>query len=73
MNHSHTTFYDDQLSHAQAPGPRGSPHDPHALIAGWESVAPLLLTANVDSSFSSLALLHAGQVGLVEPMTSVSN
>ena len=32
---------------------------------------PLLLTANVDNNFSSFALSHAGQVGLVEPMTSV--
>jgi|GEM_PF-3952222 len=72
-NLSLRTHCDAQLSHAQAPGPRGSPHEPHAPIAGCGSPPPLLLTANVDSSFSSLALLHVGQVGLAEPMTRVSN
>src|SRR5581483_9787840 len=61
-NLSLRTHCDAQLSHAQAPGPRGSPHEPHAPIAGCGSPPPLLLTANVDSSFSSLALLHVGQV-----------
>lgn len=48
----------------QAPGPRGSPHDPQGdaegVLSGDE--APFA-TANTDSCFSSSALAHAGQLG----------
>jgi hypothetical protein len=51
----------------QAPGPRGSPHDPQALIGRSQfpdDLAGVLdCAANVDISFCSSAPLHAGHDG----------
>ena len=51
----------------QAPGPRGSPHDPHALIGRSHFPADLAgvldCAANTDISFCSSAPLHEGQAG----------
>ncbi len=48
----------------QAPGPRGSPHDPQLIGRSENDLAGLLdCAANVDISFCSSALLHDGQAG----------
>ena len=51
----------------QAPGPRGSPHDPQALIGRShppDDLAGVLdCAANTDISFCSSAPLHAGHAG----------
>ena len=51
----------------QAPGPRGSPQDPHALIGRSQFPADLAgvldCAAKTDISFCSSAPLHAGQAG----------
>ena len=51
-----------------APGPRGSPHDPQALIGRSQLPADLAgvldCAANVDISFCSSAPLHDGQAGV---------
>src|SRR5258706_2127564 len=51
----------------QDPGPRGSPHDPHAPVdAGNGAGSPfpaLVLTAKTDSSFCRFAPSHDGQLG----------
>ena len=51
----------------QAPGPRGSPHDPHALIGRSQlpdDLAGVLdCAANTDINFCSSAPLHEGHAG----------
>jgi hypothetical protein len=51
----------------QAPGPRGSPQDPHALIGRSQFPADLAgvldCAAKTDISFCSSAPLHEGQAG----------
>ena len=51
----------------QEPGPRGSPHDPQALIGRSQFPADLAgvldCAAKTDISFCSSAPLHAGQAG----------
>ena len=49
----------------QAPGPRGSPHDPQALIGRSENDLAGLLdcAAKTDISFCSSAPLHDGHEG----------
>ena len=49
----------------QAPGPRGSPHEPHALIGRSENDLAGLLdcAANADSRFCSSAPSHDGHAG----------
>ena len=49
----------------QAPGPRGSPHDPQALIGRFANDLAGLLdcAANTDISFCSSALLQDGHDG----------
>ena len=51
----------------QAPGPRGSPQEPHALIGRSQLPADLAgvldCAANTDISFCSSAPLHDGQAG----------
>lgn len=51
----------------QEPGPRGSPHDPQALIGRShppDDLAGVLdCAANTDISFCSSAPLHAGHAG----------
>jgi len=49
----------------QAPGPRGSPHDPQALIGRSENDLAGLLdcAAKTDISFWSSTPLHAGHDG----------
>jgi hypothetical protein len=51
-----------------APGPRGSPHEPHAP-AERAALALLLLaaTANTDSLDCSLALPQCGHAALCDP------
>jgi hypothetical protein len=59
--------------HEQEPGPRGSPHDPHApelLELAQSAFAP---TPNEENCFCSFVALHDGQAGVVEPCTSASN
>ena len=52
----------------QAPGPRGSPHDPQALIGRSHAPADLAgvldCAAKTDISFCSSAPLHDGQEGV---------
>ena len=52
----------------QEPGPRGSPHDPHALIGRSQFPADLAgvldCAANTDISFCSSAPLHDGHEGV---------
>src|SRR5580765_7061270 len=52
----------------QAPGPRGSPHDPHALIGRSHFPADLAgvldCAAKTDISFCSSAPLHEGHDGV---------
>ncbi len=52
----------------QAPGPRGSPHDPHALIGRSHFPADLAgvldCAAKTDISFCSSAPLHDGHDGV---------
>lgn len=63
-----------QLSHAHAPGPRGSPQLPQGPgIASRAALLPLVLTAKVESIFWSFLLLHSGHAGVVDLMTSSSN
>jgi hypothetical protein len=63
-----------QLSHAHAPGPRGSPQLPQGPGAASKEVLSLFaLTAKVDSSLLSFVLLQDGQIGVVEPMMRASN
>ena len=49
----------------QAPGPRGSPHDPQALIGRSENDLAGVLdwAAKTDISFCNSAPLHDGQEG----------
>lgn len=59
----------------QEPGPRGSPHDPHAPTG--ISVAPdaalEVLAANTDCRFSSVVPWHDGHSGVEAPRVSHSN
>lgn len=51
----------------QAPGPRGSPHIPHGDVAAGRAAFDDglgVLTANVDSCFSSAVLAQVGHEGL---------
>jgi hypothetical protein len=50
----------------QAPGPRGSPHEPHGLVvseAKAEPDPPFELTAKTDNCFSRSWPAQAGQAG----------
>jgi len=59
---------------SQAPGPRGSPHDPHAPAGSLAADFPLpVLTAKTEISFSRSLLLHDGQAGFFDPKTIASN
>jgi len=57
----------------QAPGPRGSPQDPHALLededadAAAEDDEPFAATANTESCGASLVEWHLGQVAFALP------
>jgi hypothetical protein len=44
----------------QAPGPRGSPQDPHGPAAGDELAEPFADTANTESCGSSFFVWHFG-------------
>jgi hypothetical protein len=58
---------------SQAPGPRGSPHDPHAPMGSLAADFPLpVLTAKTEISFSRSLLSHDGQEGLAFPKTIFS-
>jgi len=50
----------------QDPGPRGSPHMPHAPVgvADRSDDDPLALTAKTDNCFSSSALAQRGHCGI---------
>ncbi len=49
----------------QEPGPRGSPHRPHAPADGMSNdLSPPPDTANTDSSFCRSSLLHVGHAGV---------
>ncbi len=50
-----------------APGPRGSPHDPHALVAEAEADEPFVDTANTESCGSSLVAWHLGHSAFCLP------
>ena len=58
----------------QEPGPRGSPHAPHAVtgISLIPELCPFTPAANTDSCFSTDVLLHDGQATVVDARTSVS-
>jgi hypothetical protein len=50
-----------------APGPRGSPHVPHAEGAKSAVLPDAVDTANVDNNRVSSVLLHDGQFGSFLP------
>ena len=57
----------------QAPGPLGSPQEPHApgpLDVAQSDEPP---TPKAENCFSSLVALHEGQVGTVDAFTNNSN
>jgi hypothetical protein len=60
-------------SSEQAPGPRGSPQEPHGPAAGALDFDPDPATLKTESCCSSLVLLHAGQAGFCEPCSKASN
>ena len=52
----------------QAPGPRGSPHEPHGPAEGEEGEdVPLAETANTESCGSSFVAWHLGQAAFSLP------
>jgi hypothetical protein len=58
----------------QAPGPRGSPQDPHPAAEDSLRAGELPLdTAKVERSFKTSRLSQAGQPGFVPPSTTCSN
>jgi len=61
-----TTGRTDQFIE-QDPGPRGSPHAPHAPPDAGNGaaslLAPFVLTANTERSFCRFTLWHDGQLG----------
>jgi len=59
----------------QAPGPRGSPQDPHAPVERElaDEDEPFPDTANTESCGASFLLWHFGQEALSLPYTSASN
>jgi len=59
-----------------APGPRGSPHAPHAPTAGIalaDAAEPFVWAANVESFRCRSWLWHSGQAGASLERTSASN
>ena len=62
-----------RLRMEQAPGPRGSPHDPQAPAEGGLEAEPLLDTANVESCGASCWLWHFGHSAFCRPYTRASN
>jgi hypothetical protein len=59
---SATEEFENQFmsSSEQAPGPRGSPHDPQACVVGAELEELLAETANTESCGSSFVAWHFG-------------
>jgi hypothetical protein len=59
----------------QAPGPRGSPQEPHGPAEGGfeDEDAPFAETANTESCGASFLLWHLGQDAFSEPYTKASN
>src|SRR5688572_25849871 len=64
-----------QPSSEHAPGPRGSPHEPHGASSGTDFAAPKAVGAlaeNTESCLSRLVLRHEGHSGTIEPRTRTS-
>ena len=59
----------------QAPGPRGSPHEPQAPIGTTDAAAERLPvdTAKTESCLVSAVPWHFGHIGVRDAVTSVSN
>jgi hypothetical protein len=59
----------------QAPGPRGSPHDPQDPVgmAGWEDPPLFADTAKTESWGCSFLLWHFGHSAFCCPKTKASN
>jgi len=71
MGHSALPATPQFIEHA--PGPRGSPHEPHAEGAPGEGLVPFDDTAKTDSFGSSFELRHFGQSAFSLPYTRASN
>src|SRR5690349_5033125 len=56
----------------QAPGPRGSPHDPQAPGEAEAGELPFALTANTESCGASFTLWHLGHCAFSAPYTNAS-
>jgi len=56
-----------------APGPRGSPQDPHAPAGAADGDEPLADTAKTDSCGASFLVWHFGHSAFSLPYTSASN
>ena len=57
----------------QAPGPRGSPQEPHAPTGPAEAEVLFVATANTESFGARRLLWHFGQEAFSSPKISVSN
>src|SRR3989442_13517088 len=57
----------------QAPGPRGSPQEPHAPTGPAEAEVLFVATANMESLGARVLLWHLGQDAFSSPKISVSN
>ncbi len=57
----------------QAPGPRGSPQEPHAPTGPADAEVLFVATAKRESLGASVLLWHLGQDAFSSPKISVSN